>query len=447
MKNLYSYLFLILANVCFINSHAAGSGAAGFGATIPGTACYGAIDYGQSESLNYWFTAAETGNLWVLLSLIGKIDINARDKRAGKFQKTALIIAAQSGYTRIVELLLQKPGIDVNIQDADNYTALMRAAAEGHESIVRLLLQKPGINVNAACFGVTALILAAHKRNEHIVKLLLEVPNIRVNSTNKCSKNALHWAVAWGEENMVRLLLRAPNIDLTLEDEWGQTSLMMAQERNRPWIVDLIKRGLVLQALEALADENLDKLKAIVNQIGADAIINLIGNYSVDRALAASKPTVIEFLLQNTDDSRKFLSRFPFYLVNPKSDLFKYFVDNNYITAEGKLKAPESALTPFAPKSDITKGTLIPEATQNGTEKKTEKLLKAKICAICSSDSAKASTDGHNCKSKQPVQAKTCAVCSKEAAKRCSGCKTVYYCSSKCQTTHWIDHKKTCCKN
>jgi hypothetical protein len=42
-----------------------------------------------------------------------------------------------------------------------------------------------------------------------------------------------------------------------------------------------------------------------------------------------------------------------------------------------------------------------------------------------------------------------CAGCEKSSdspLKRCAKCQAVFYCSRKCQTTHWKTHKKTCNK-
>ena len=42
-------------------------------------------------------------------------------------------------------------------------------------------------------------------------------------------------------------------------------------------------------------------------------------------------------------------------------------------------------------------------------------------------------------------EANVCAKCGKAAAKaKCSKCKSVYYCSRSCQTTHWKSHKPVC---
>jgi ankyrin repeat protein len=53
----------------------------------------------------------------------------------------------KSGYTDVVNLLLQHPDIDINIRDTDGWTALMRAVDGGHTETVRLLLGSEGIDM------------------------------------------------------------------------------------------------------------------------------------------------------------------------------------------------------------------------------------------------------------------------------------------------------------
>ena len=52
---------------------------------------------------------------------------------------TALILAADSGHERVVELLLRR-GAAINLQDSIGGTALMLAAHNGHERVVELLI-------------------------------------------------------------------------------------------------------------------------------------------------------------------------------------------------------------------------------------------------------------------------------------------------------------------
>lgn len=59
-----------------------------------------------------------------------------------------LSIAAEKGYNKVVKLLLESDGIDVNSKDGDDRTAMSCAAEKGHEAVVRLLLAKDGVDPN-----------------------------------------------------------------------------------------------------------------------------------------------------------------------------------------------------------------------------------------------------------------------------------------------------------
>ena len=47
-----------------------------------------------------------------------------------------------------------------------------------------------------------------------------------------------------------------------------------------------------------------------------------------------------------------------------------------------------------------------------------------------------------------PLREPECAFCHSKTGtlKRCSGCKRVFYCSKKCQKSHWKEHKPECQK-
>ena len=113
---------------------------------------------------------------------------------------TALMYASTLGRPRIVEMLLGKPGINVNAKNRIGYTALMDAVVEDHAAVVEELLKKSDIDVNAKNKrGQTALILA-------FVTKIRDQPNI----------------------DIVKSLVKA-KADPTAKDVYGKTALMIAR--------------------------------------------------------------------------------------------------------------------------------------------------------------------------------------------------------------------------
>lgn len=53
---------------------------------------------------------------------------------------TVLHKAASRGYDNVVRVLLDAPGLDLDVVDAEGWTALHRAAESGNEAVVLLFL-------------------------------------------------------------------------------------------------------------------------------------------------------------------------------------------------------------------------------------------------------------------------------------------------------------------
>jgi len=86
---------------------------------------------------------------------------------------SALIFAAQYGYTECVRLLLWA-GADTNIQTWNGWTALMYASRYGYIKCVRLLLDS-GANPNLKNrYGETALMYASINHHIECIELLLK---------------------------------------------------------------------------------------------------------------------------------------------------------------------------------------------------------------------------------------------------------------------------------
>ena len=140
---------------------------------------------------------------------------------------TPLYIASRENHTEIVQQLLMVTNIDVNrISNGEN--ALITAAERGFTYIVELLLNIPTIdtNINKRGSEGSALFLASANNYSEIVKMLLLQPQIEVNGAyGPERRTSLIAASTKGFLNVVKLLLRCPKTDITLEDVFGDTAL------------------------------------------------------------------------------------------------------------------------------------------------------------------------------------------------------------------------------
>jgi len=131
--------------------------------------------------------SGDTKHLCELLSSGAKVDVTDGDGT------TALMFAANLGYTEIVRSLLDA-GANVNLsRKRYGLTALMLAASANQVDIVQLLILR-GANVNAVNEdGSTALMAAAHKGYVDVVQVLLAA-GAGVNIKDKNDYNGLKFA-------------------------------------------------------------------------------------------------------------------------------------------------------------------------------------------------------------------------------------------------------------
>jgi ankyrin repeat protein len=97
----------------------------------------------------------------------------------GSISTTALGLAAESGDTKIVQLLLARK-VDVNTPiAADGWTALLAAVKNGHHSVVQLLVAA-NANVNVWSRGETPVLLAAKCEEREIYNYLYPLVNTTI---------------------------------------------------------------------------------------------------------------------------------------------------------------------------------------------------------------------------------------------------------------------------
>ena len=126
----------------------------------------------------------------------------------GKYGLTPLLWAARNGYDDIVNVLLAKDSIDLDLEDSQyGQTSLSWAAERGHEAIVQLLLKTGQVLANSKDqWHRTPLSWAAGNGHEAVVKLLLE-HQADVESKDQWGRTPLSWAAGNGHEAVVKLLL------------------------------------------------------------------------------------------------------------------------------------------------------------------------------------------------------------------------------------------------
>lgn len=157
------------------------------------------------------------------------------------YGKTALMLAAEKGYERVVqELLYERATID--LRDKKGNTALIFAASKGHSNIVRTLLRE-GANSNAQNDnGDTAFTLAASEGRERIVQEFLrdnEYGGVSRLDTEKGFRNAAYY----GHTDVLNVLLNY-GVSVESKDELnGKTALMQAAAGGQKNVVRYLLRN------------------------------------------------------------------------------------------------------------------------------------------------------------------------------------------------------------
>ena len=181
-------------------------------------------------------TAVYNGHIPVVQLLLEHpgIDVNMttenNDPNEG-YGLTVLHLASGKNNVEALRLLLAHPTLTcLNARDSNGNTPLMAAVSYGSIHCVKLLLEKPGIDVNISTkdnsdgepYGQTALHLAYVKDSLEILRLLLDHPTLAcLNAKDSEGHTPLMWAVSYGGIQCVKELVSLPEVDLTSKDDEG----------------------------------------------------------------------------------------------------------------------------------------------------------------------------------------------------------------------------------
>ncbi|PPJ52046.1 hypothetical protein CBER1_09817 [Cercospora berteroae] len=151
--------------------------------------------------------ASRRGNADVMGFLLKLNDVDPNFKHNVLDLRMPLVSAAVNGHSKIVQMLLDEPTVEIEAQDFENATPLSLAAAYGHLDVVQILVDK-GADIEARNkYLDTPLCRAALVGYVGVVEVLIRAgadPDAR-----SSQGHPLWIATSTGHENMVEFLLRA----------------------------------------------------------------------------------------------------------------------------------------------------------------------------------------------------------------------------------------------
>ncbi|KAJ5364980.1 uncharacterized protein N7496_010693 [Penicillium cataractarum] len=190
---------------------------------------------GQKTALHF---AVENRN--VLLACL-LVDLDSLDPKICDDQGwTALSYAAGQGDLQMLELLLTRTDLDLNVERA---SPIYLAAERGHLEVVRRLVSLEEVDINQTVWHKSPLFIAIENGYRGVAKLLLEQGSrLDVNAKTALGDTALHMAVSYGNLDIVELLLKDDRLDVTGTNRYGESALELAARNGKEHVVRCLWR-------------------------------------------------------------------------------------------------------------------------------------------------------------------------------------------------------------
>ena len=159
--------------------------------------------------------------------------------------ETALINACRVGSAAQVSRLVQVAGLDLNYQDECGRSGAERASYHGHTECVQILAITGRVDWKKKDnWNGTPLYWALRWGHADIVDIIVQQPNIDYNVKTKKGETLAHAAVRGGDVKCVETLAALERCDcFNIPDLGGKTPIMIALERNRIRIVEILIRN------------------------------------------------------------------------------------------------------------------------------------------------------------------------------------------------------------
>ncbi|MFT3955407.1 MAG: ankyrin repeat domain-containing protein [Piscinibacter sp.] len=161
------------------------------------------------------------------------MDPNSRDAKG----QPALAVAIRRESPRAFQLLLARPGVDVNALNAAGESALMLAAIAGDIEACESLIER-GAQIDKP--GWSPLHYAASGPEPRIVRMLLD-RGATIDTEAPNGSTALMMAAMHGPEASIELLL-ARGADTRRRNQRGLQAIDLAEQAGRDWLVERLQK-------------------------------------------------------------------------------------------------------------------------------------------------------------------------------------------------------------
>jgi len=271
------------------------------------------LDGNSEYALTY---ACEGNNIECVKLLLADERCNAKIiNNVGNNGRHALSLAVESGYIEIAKMILQQPGVDVNLRNP-----ILLAMDGGHSEIVEMLLENENIEADVMGNNISGLILACIKNHVKCVELILKHEKCRTAAyinheyTHAYSDNTCALLIA-AENNffeIVRILLKQPETDCNKVSKKGRTLLTYAMVRNQLEILKILlaNENIKLDKLDedentylirACEEESIECVKLFLEDARCSASIvnkkNKYHNTALIIAVKKSNPVMVRLIL------------------------------------------------------------------------------------------------------------------------------------------------------
>ena len=197
----------------------------------------GCLPTDDENSLLLWAVKKQNIEIVEELLMRGLVDVDVRNSLG----ESPLLLAVKGGRLDLVEILLSTGKVDVNTRDRLGFFPLSSAILSVNEDIVERLLAVEGIKVDAAsATGQTPLMCAALAQSRILVKRLLETCDVNVNAADKNGTTSIMISTDHGHARIVQLLLDTNQIEIDGKDNFGKTAFAQAAYKGHKNIVKIL---------------------------------------------------------------------------------------------------------------------------------------------------------------------------------------------------------------